>query len=251
MTKTVIRRAGAADARRLAELFALACPNSSHPLQRIEDAEPLLEDSRNYVVIAEDGGDLAASMAMTYFPWNRSYELGRALTRPAYRRQGLAAGLAQRVLDWVCDHGLGEVFFGYPRIRSIAKLVACLTPRMVAVGHDAGRNVGSGAGEVHLKRMWLTATERQLAVHPIATLPYLFSILLRAGGSGLDDTTSCELRRLRRRYEDLFHLEPTPAEVLLFRVGSPDVSPPPSRRRPLADVLTGGCRSSFDHVRRD
>lgn len=52
-----------------------------------------LADSRNFHALAEEGDRIVASMAMTYYEWNDSYELGRALTHPDCRGRGLAAVL--------------------------------------------------------------------------------------------------------------------------------------------------------------
>jgi hypothetical protein len=87
---------------------------------------------------------------MIYNAWNDSYELGRALTLPEYRRNGLAGLLMQRVVDWAAAPSLGELIFGYPRVRRIADLCATLDPQIVVVGHDAGRNVANGSRETHL-----------------------------------------------------------------------------------------------------
>jgi hypothetical protein len=89
-----------------------------------------------------------------------------------------------------------------------------------------------------LQRMWLTATERNLAVHPMTTLPYFFARLLRAGGEAFDERTIEELRQIRPRYEQLFRLTPSTAEVLLFRIGFAEESTNRSRRRPIDDVLS-------------
>jgi hypothetical protein len=134
----------------LAELFQCTYRNSSHPFQTFEGVSAFLSDSRNYQIIAEDNGRIISSMAMTYYPWNSSYELGRALTDPEYRGSGLAATLMQRVVGWVSNAALGEVFFGYPRVRRIVDLCSELEPPMVIVGHDAGRNVANGSRETHM-----------------------------------------------------------------------------------------------------
>jgi hypothetical protein len=55
--------------------------------------------------------------------------------------------------------------------------------------------------------MWLTATERALAVHPITSAPYFFALLLRKGGHGLDDETIGELRALRP-VDDVLRISP-------------------------------------------
>ena len=88
-----------------------------------------------------------------------------------------------------------------------------------------------------VQRMWLVATRDDVAVHPMATLPYFFARLVRGGGKGLDNTTLTELRALRPRYERLFRLGPTTGEALLFCLGFGDGEPIPSRRRALDDVL--------------
>ena len=66
--------------------------------------------------------------------------------------------------------------------------------------------------------MWLTATERGVAVHPMTSAPTFFALLLQKGGEGLDEDTIRELRLLRPVYERLFQLTGAIGEVLLFRV---------------------------------
>jgi hypothetical protein len=88
-----------------------------------------------------------------------------------------------------------------------------------------------------LQRLWLVATERSLAIHPMTALPYLFARLIR-GGEGLDEQTIMELHRVRPIYERLFGVTPSTAEVLLFRVGRVETVDKSSLRRPLDDVLT-------------
>ena len=88
-----------------------------------------------------------------------------------------------------------------------------------------------------LERMWLTATERRLAIHPITATPYYFALLLRQGGQGLDASTIAELRALRPEFERLFGLTTPTAEVLLFRVAYASLETTRSRRRPIDDVL--------------
>ena len=145
-----VRRAQPKDAAGIAALFLSMYRNSSHPFQSTASVGEFLEDSRNFQILAEAGDRIVASMAMTRNLWNDSYELGRAITIPEYRRNGLAGFLMQRVVDWVVAAGMGEVIFGYPRVRRIAELCAALDPKVVVVGHDAGRNVANGNRETHL-----------------------------------------------------------------------------------------------------
>lgn len=145
-----IRRAGAEDAGTIAALFQSMYRHSSHPFQCTASVAQFLLDERNFQIVAEEDHQVIATMAMIYNPWNDSYELGRAITLPEYRRNGLAAFLMQQVVDWTANAGFGELIFGYPRARRIADLCAALDPTIVLAGHDAGRNVANGSRETHL-----------------------------------------------------------------------------------------------------
>ena len=135
----IVRRAGPADARPLADLAQLFNSNSPHPFQSVHDAAHVLGDPRNFQIVAEEEDHLVSCVTMIHHPWNDSYELGCGLTRPGRPRRGLGALLMQRVLDWVCDARLGEVFIGYPPARSLVGLFAALKPRMIVAGHGTGR----------------------------------------------------------------------------------------------------------------
>src|SRR5215813_2321177 len=145
-----LRRAGSEDACKIAALFQLVYRNSSHPFQTVDDVARFLADARNFQIVAELDGRIISSVAMTYYAWNDSYELGRAITHPDHRCHGLAATLMQGVVDWVRERALGQVFFGFPRVRRIVDLGSGLNPPMIVAGHDAGRNVANGSRETHL-----------------------------------------------------------------------------------------------------
>jgi len=135
------RRADGGDAKQIYRLFQAVYTNSSHPFQSLADVESFLGDDRNFEMIAEDDGSIVAGAAMTYNAWNDSYELGRAITDPDFRRNGLAGVVMKSALEQVCVRELGSVFFGFPRGRRIAELAAELNPAFVAVGHDGGRKL--------------------------------------------------------------------------------------------------------------
>ncbi|AUX46130.1 hypothetical protein SOCE26_076350 [Sorangium cellulosum] len=93
-----------------------------------------------------------------------------------------------------------------------------------------------------LQRAWLTATQRGIAVYPMATLPYMFARLIRGGGEGMDPETVEAARRLRERYVRLFDVTDidvtdTTGEILLFRLALAGEVSARSLRRPLEDVL--------------
>jgi len=59
------------------------------------------------------------------------------------------------------------------------------------------RSVDHFNGGRALQRLWLAATERNLALHPMAALPYLFARMIRGCGEGLDEHTITGLRHLQ------------------------------------------------------
>jgi N-acetylglutamate synthase-like GNAT family acetyltransferase len=147
---TTARRATTKDAEALSVLFRTVYANSSHPFQSVSDIQQFLSDERNIEIIYEENGDVVAGAAMTYCEWNDSYELGRAITKPDFRKRGLAQSLLEEVIRVANDSKRGSVFFGFPRVCRIAEIAAGLTPAFVSSGHDGGRNVVDGRREVHL-----------------------------------------------------------------------------------------------------
>jgi tRNA A37 threonylcarbamoyladenosine dehydratase len=87
---------------------------------------------------------------MTYTKWNDSFELGRALSDPEWRKHGLAALPMHRAIGEVREQRLGQIFYGFPRVRRIAELCETTVPAFIVAGHDDGRNVANGARETHL-----------------------------------------------------------------------------------------------------
>src|SRR5215467_11591232 len=85
----MMRRERQEDASAIAVLFQMVYSNSSHPFQTMCDVSDFLTEERNFQILAEERGSVVAFMAITYNSWNDSYELGRALTQPIYRRLGL------------------------------------------------------------------------------------------------------------------------------------------------------------------
>src|SRR5262249_24769845 len=69
-----------------------------------------------------------------------------------------------------------------------------------------------------LQRMWLSATQRNIAVHPVTTLPYFFALIERGTGQQLDNENIAAFRGLRTAYKRLFAFSFGAAEVLLFRI---------------------------------
>ena len=85
-----------------------------------------------------------------------------------------------------------------------------------------------------VERVWLTAAQRQLALHPMTALAYMLS---RRSGSDLDADTEKTLHGLYPRYRRLFSVSGDEAHVFLFRVSYAEETTHRSLRRHLDDVL--------------
>ena len=144
------RRASPSDAESIAALVDPMYGDSSHPFQSPALIIDFLRNPRNFQIVAEDASQVVASMTMAHQEWNNSYELGRVLTASEYRRIGLARVLMQQVVDCVSEAALGELMFGYARVRRIANLGFALGPQMMVVGYDNGRNFANGTRETYL-----------------------------------------------------------------------------------------------------
>jgi len=119
------------------------------------------------------------------------------------------------------------------------KYVAASSAIGLITAPGAGGTAYFNAGRA-TERMWLTATERGVAIHPITSAPYFFALVGRKGGEGLDEHTIAELRSLRAIYQQVFDVASNMSEVLLFRVSYCTEITARSLRRPLDEVLHSG-----------
>lgn len=67
-----------------------------------------------------------------------------------------------------------------------------------------------------VQRMWLTAAQRQIAVHPMSTLAYIFAQLRHGGLSDLEAGTREMLIELYPQYQRLFRISDDRTEVFAF-----------------------------------
>lgn len=88
-----------------------------------------------------------------------------------------------------------------------------------------------------VERLWLTAAERNLAIHPMTALAYMLSQQCAGGRTDVDACTQDALNRLRPRYETLFSVVPEDADIFLFRVSYAEQTSERSLRRRLEHVL--------------
>lgn len=93
------------------------------------------------------------------------------------------------------------------------------------------------AGGRAMERMWLTATQRHIAIHPMTTLIYALSHVRNGGRSDLDTDTQKALLSLYPRYQRLFPASDGRADVLLFRLSYAEQTTQRSLRRHLDDVF--------------
>ncbi len=89
-----------------------------------------------------------------------------------------------------------------------------------------------------VQRLWLTATERRLALHPMTSLPYLLAHVEAHGARDLDQETASDLRLLQHRYSRLFRAAVGRAHVFLFRISQAEETTHRASRRNLDEVLT-------------
>ena len=88
-----------------------------------------------------------------------------------------------------------------------------------------------------MERAWLTAAQRQLALHPMTTLAYMLSRRSVGRRSDLDADTEKTLHELSPRYKRLFPVSDGGAQVFLFRLSYAEETTRRSLRRHLDDVL--------------
>jgi molybdopterin/thiamine biosynthesis adenylyltransferase len=88
-----------------------------------------------------------------------------------------------------------------------------------------------------VERLWLTAAQRQLALHPMTALAYMLSRHRTGSSSGLDTETQKMLHELCPRYGRLFSVSEGEADVFLFRLSYAEDTTQQSLRRHLDDVL--------------
>jgi hypothetical protein len=89
-----------------------------------------------------------------------------------------------------------------------------------------------------MQRLWLCATQHELAFQPMTAITFLFH-RLAAGGEGLSADDVRTLGELRERHDALFGLPATPelAPVMLFRLAKAEPPSARSLRRRVEDVL--------------
>ena len=135
---------------------------------------------------------------------------------------------AMRLLDQL---DLGQSLTDFSRRRMAASSAAALIT-MPGPGAHATLNGGRA-----LQRMWLTATEHDLALQPMGALPFLFKRVLYGGGEGLSAEHVNELLDLRRRYERLFSIASDRSEIMLVRLFFAAPAATRALRRPVSEVF--------------
>jgi len=88
-----------------------------------------------------------------------------------------------------------------------------------------------------VERLWLTAAQRQLALHPMTALAYMLSQSRAGGSSDLDGDTQKTLHELCPRYERLLSVSEGEADVFLFRLSYAEETTQRSLRHRVDDVL--------------
>jgi hypothetical protein len=134
-------------------------------------------------------------------------------------------------LDFLREENLGRKLESISRrsVRSASAVGLLTMPQSRLIDYFNGGRA--------LQRMWLVATEQNIAIHPMTVLPYFLAVICRGNGRGLSDYTIAGLRRVLPEYRELFPIGPLTAEVLLFRVSRADSVEVRSLRRQVEQVL--------------
>jgi len=89
-----------------------------------------------------------------------------------------------------------------------------------------------------VERLWLTAAELQLALHPMTSLPYLLMQFRTGDECAFDPESQATLQELSPRYRKLFPVPDKNAQVFLFRLSYADETTRRSLRRDLDNVFS-------------
>lgn len=147
-----------------------------------------------------------------------------------------AAGM-RLVSSWGAMKFVGAVGGGKVLEKLSKKAVLAASAMALVTIPDASPAAFFQSGRA-IERVWLECTARDIALHPMAMLPYLFARLERGQGEGYSDREVRTLQALRERWRALFDVPPGHAEPLLFRLAK--VPPPTARalRRHVEDVFS-------------
>jgi hypothetical protein len=145
-----IRKATSDDAVRISSLFRVTYGASSHPCKDAQCVCDSICSGATTWRVAIDQGNVAACVTLIQNAWNRSWEIGRAITLPEYRGEGLATTMMQQSVEEACASSSCDVVVGFPRSRTMLRIATeQLEPRFLPVGHDGGINVANGIREYH------------------------------------------------------------------------------------------------------
>lgn len=148
--KLEIRNATTEDAPRISELFKVTYGDSSHPCKDAQCVRDSILSGTTTWHVAMDQGNVVACVTLIRIAWNRSWEIGRAITLPEYRGEGLATTMMQQSLNEACSSCLCDAIIGFPRSRTMLHIATeQLDPLLLPIGHDGAINVANGIREYH------------------------------------------------------------------------------------------------------
>jgi hypothetical protein len=144
-----VRPAGQSDVDRIAGLFQLVYGQTSHPCSNPDNIVDAFARGEKWLV-CEQGEALIACTALIPHRWNATYEVGRSVTHPAARRQGLGRLIYRDSLRWAVELGEEDFVCGWPRNAEMCRMLCSkTTPPMHLFGHDGGANIANGIREIH------------------------------------------------------------------------------------------------------
>jgi len=88
-----------------------------------------------------------------------------------------------------------------------------------------------------MERLWLEATNLNLAIHPLISPLYLFSRILHGNGEGLDEKNIKELQFLREQFHKITGSGNTDAEIFLTKISIAEEPVLKAHRLPVKEIL--------------
>ena len=139
--------------------------------------------------------------------------------------------------DWSALQIVREVGGGRNLSKISRKAIASASAVGLITANGVTADAFFSAGRA-IERMWLTATERHLAIHPMTALPYIMAGNEEQDGVRTGNAITKFRQRVTPPYRRLFPIAEVLSHVFLFRVFRAERTTSASLRRSVDDVLT-------------
>ena len=147
--QTRVRAASALDVDGLVALFRAVYGDTSHPCKERAFVESTIRSAGFIWRVVSARERIVACSAAVEHAWNRTWEVGRGVTDPEYRSEGIGTELCGQCVAAACEMPGCDLVHGYPRNATVVRMAARSNPPLRIVGHDGGINIANGVREYH------------------------------------------------------------------------------------------------------